>query len=129
MTILVSLCIVSGLLLFFDKVQLDLSSFWILGASRDSLESAAGRFFILLALSSVLFGLVMGFGFLMAIEIYGIEILPAVFVDRQIPVFITLKGVLVSFFIPFGIGVMFLFWVLRSFKGKVDYLERVRSVG
>lgn len=129
MTILVSLCIVSGLLLFFDKVQLDLSSFWILGASKKKLDQSVQKFFLSLGFLSVAFGLIMGVLFLFAFDRFGPEILPTVFVDRKIPVEVTIKGLFVSFFSPLLIAFLFMHAVLRQFRGQVDYLDRIRSVG
>lgn len=129
MTILVSLCIVSGSLLFFDKVQLDLASFWILGASKKSLAKATRLFFVCMSFGAVLTGLILGAVFLVLLEHFGGELLPAVFVDRQVPVFYTLKSFLIAFFTPLMIGLIFMIWVLNSFKNKIDYLDKVRSVG
>ena len=44
MTLLVSLSITSGLMIFLGKIKGDLASFWILGASKRDLEKSSGVF-------------------------------------------------------------------------------------
>lgn len=129
MTLLVSLCIVSGLLLFFDKIELDLSSFWILGASKRNLNRSVSLFFLLLVSLSITMGILLGLALLFALEKSGIPLLPAIFVDREIPIHITLQGLLIASFVPLGIGSLFLSFVLVHFTRRVDYLERIRVIG
>ena len=129
MTLLVSLCITSGLLIFFGKVRTDMASFWIMGGSKKSLDRGASWFLWLMGIVSVGTGLGMGLLFLFILDKYGLEIMPAVFVDRKIPVRITTQGLLVSFLVPFVISTIFSFFSLRSFKKDTDFLELVRSVG
>jgi lipoprotein-releasing system permease protein len=129
MTFLVSLCITSGLLIFFDKVKGDLASFWIMGASKEQLMKAAGRFLASVSLGAVLLGLLCGLVFLGLLDRYGWEIMPNVFVDRKIPIYITLKGILVSLCVPFSISILFCAFSLAQFKRETNYLDHVRSIG
>ncbi len=127
MTMLVSLCITSGLLIFFDKILTDMSSFWILGASTKNLNKASGIFLNLMSFFSVTFGLVAGLAFLYFLDNFALDIMPDVFVDRKIPIHITAKGLAISFFVPFGISMLFSYFSLNQFKKEVNYLEHVRS--
>ena len=130
MTLLVSLCITSGLMIFLGKVKGDLVSFWILGSSKNRLEVAMKIFLNLTTLSSIICGLGFGFIFLSLMRIYAPNIMPDVFVDRQIPVYITLKGVLTSFFIPYVISIAFSALAFFQFKkDESSYLDYVRSIG
>ncbi len=130
MTLLVSLCITSGLMIFLGKVKGDLVSFWILGSSKNKLEIAMKIFLNLTTLSSIIGGLLFGFAFLALMKVYAPNIMPDVFVDRQIPVYITLKGVLTSFFIPYVISIAFSALAFFQFKkDESTYLDYVRSIG
>ncbi|RLA62588.1 MAG: hypothetical protein DRQ89_09165 [Epsilonproteobacteria bacterium] len=129
MTLLVSLCITSGLLIFFDKVKVDLASFWILGASKGQLGKASVIFIHALSFFSVLLGLLVGLIFLWAFDSYGGEVMPDIFIERKIPVRVTAKGLLVSFSIPYLISIIFSYFSLKQFKEERDLLEHVRVVG
>ncbi len=129
MTLLVSLSIISGLMIFYDKVKLDLSSFWILGAAKKYLEQSTFVFFNLMALISVLLGLALGLIFLFALDHYAFEIMPDIFVDRKIPIFISLKGILLSLAIPYFISLLFIYISVSQFDKDKSFLDHVRSVG
>lgn len=127
MTLLVSLCITSGLLLFFGKIKLDLTSFWILGAARNDLKSMTSKLSYSLVIISSLSGLVAGLGFLWIFDLFGGEILPDIFVDRKIPIDITPIGLLLALFIPMGIGLIFARLSLIQGDRDEDYLTLIRS--
>ncbi len=129
MTFLVALSIVSGLLIFYDKVKMDMSSFWIMGASREKLERSSFLFFNLMSLFAVLFGLGAGLLFLWGVSTYAVDIMPDIFVDRDIPVFITAKGILVSVLVPYIISLLFTKLVLNQFDKDQTFLDHVRSIG
>ena len=129
MTLLVSLCIISGLFIFFSKIKTDLSAFWILGSSKMDLQYASKWLLNLMGIISVFIGIFLALGFLFALDKWDLNVMPDVFVDRKIPVYITWKGVLLSFFIPTTISVAFSHIALNSFKKETDYLEHIRSVG
>lgn len=129
MTFLVALCIMSGLLLFFDRVKKDMASFWILGASERTLERSSGLFVVLMSLLSTLAGLMLGMLALWALHRYGGDFMPAGFVDRKIPVHIELQTLLVSFSVPFGISLIFSYATLVQFRRGRNYLDIVRTVG
>ncbi|OFZ24834.1 MAG: hypothetical protein A2381_04265 [Bdellovibrionales bacterium RIFOXYB1_FULL_37_110] len=129
MTMLVSLCITSGLMIFLGKVKHDFASFWILGTSEKRLETMTYHFLNLLNLSTVFMGLLGGFIFLILLDKYGVEIMPDVFVDRKIPIYMTVRGALVSVLIPYVISMVFAYFSLSQFKKEVSYLDYVRTVG
>lgn len=129
MTMLVSLCITSGLLIFFDKIRNDLASFWILGASKRSLERAAFLFLNLITFCSVFLGLGLGGIFLFLLDRYGVEVMPDIFVDRKIPIHVTASGVFISFVVPYAIALIFSLISLHQFKRESEssLLEQVRT--
>lgn len=127
MTLLVSLCITSGLLLFFGKIKLDLTSFWILGAAKGDLKRMTSRLSYSLVLISSLGGLIAGLGFLTLFDLFGGEILPDIFVDRKIPIEITPLGVTLALLIPLGIGLLFARLSLIQGDKDEDYLTLIRS--
>jgi len=129
MTLLVSLCITSGLLIFFDKVKVDLASFWILGSSKDQLGKASVIFLHFLSFFSVILGLIAGLIFLWAFDTYSGDVMPAIFVEQKIPVLVTFKGIFISFAIPYLISIIFSHFSLKQFKEERDLLEHVRVVG
>lgn len=128
MSLLVSLCISSGLLIFFNKIKNDLSSFWILGASLSQIDRATKIFLHLMSVVSIASGVLFGILFLMIFDQYAPEIMPDVFVDRKIPILITLKGLSISFFVPFLISSVFITFSLKQFQREHNLLDHVRSV-
>lgn len=129
MTMLVSLCITSGLMIFFNKVRSDLASFWIMGSSRKNLDKGSAFFLVSLSFISVASGLLMGLAALYVLDQYGGNIMPAGFVDRKIPVLVDATGLLVSFFVPFTISIVFSFFSLIHFRKDNQFIDIVRSVG
>lgn len=129
MTLLVSLCITSGLLIFFGKVRGDLASFWIMGTSKANLEKSTGFFLSAMSIGAVIIGLLFGFLALYLLDTYGFEIMPEEFVDRKIPIKITTFGVVVSFIVPTLISMGFSFLSFFQFKKESNYLDYVRTIG
>lgn len=128
MSLLVSLCISSGLLIFFNKIKSDLASFWILGASFSRIDRATKYFLHLMSFLSIGGGILFGLGFLWLFDHFAPEIMPDVFIDRKIPILITAKGLLVSFVVPYMISSIFVTFALVQFKREHDLLDHVRSV-
>lgn len=128
MSLLVSLCISSGLLIFFNKVKTDLSSFWILGASHDKINRSTKYFLHLMSFLSIVCGVLGGLLFLYLFDHFAPEIMPDVFVDRKIPILITAKGLAISFFVPYLISFFFVRFALAQFKREHDFLSHVRSI-
>lgn len=128
MTLLVSLSITTGLLIFFNKIKGDLAAMWILGRSESDMMTSARNFLLSINLLASMLGLGIGLLALYLLKTYGTEIMPDVFVDRKIPVLITLRGILVSFLVPVSIGTLFSWWSLRQFKREVNFLSYVRGL-
>ena len=128
MSLLVSLCISSGLLIFFNKIKSDLASFWILGASFSKIDRATKYFLHLMSFLSIGGGVLFGLAFLWIFDHYAPEIMPDVFVDRKIPILITAKGLFISFIVPYVISSIFVTFALAQFKREHDLLDHVRSV-
>ncbi len=128
MTVLVSLSITSGLMIFFDKIRVELVSLWILGLPKRKILFRAKGFLFLLGFFSTLLGLLGGLGLLYILKNFGGEILPAVFVDRKIPVRISGEALFISFAIPFFVSVFFSLWSLRLFKRDYRPIETLRAL-
>lgn len=128
MSLLVSLCISSGLLIFFNKIKTDLASFWILGASLDKINRSTKYFLHLMSFVSIIAGVLSGLVFLWFFDHYAPEIMPDVFVDRKIPILITMKGLVISFLVPYIISSIFVTFALSQFKREHNLLDHVRSV-
>ena len=116
-------------MIFFDKVKLDLSSFWILGAPKEKLGFAFTLFLNFLGGFSSLLGIIIALIFLYFFDRFGGNIMPEVFVERKIPVFVTGKGILISFFVPYLISMIFSYISLNQFKKDQNLLNSVRAVG
>ena len=128
MSLLVSLCILSGLLIFFNKIKTDLASFWILGASFSKINQSSRIFLHLMSFFSILTGVLMGLIFLYLLDRWALEIMPDVFVDRKIPILVTFKGLAISFWVPYLISSLFISFSLNQFKNEHNPLEHVRSI-
>ena len=128
MSLLASLCISSGLLIFFNKIKTDLSSFWILGASFDQINRSTKYFLHMMSFVSIVFGVISGLIFLYFFNRFAPEIMPDVFVDRKIPIFISFKGIAISFLVPYLISSVFVTFALSQFKREHNLLDHIRSI-
>ncbi len=128
MTLLVGLCVASALMIFLDKVKVDLASFWILGADQKTLGSACGRFLQMVSIGSIGLGMLLAGAFLWGLDQWGSDWMPSVFVERRIPVKVEWRGMLTSFFIPYAISTTVVQWVLHTFKRERNYLKQVRTI-
>lgn len=130
MSFLVAIAITSGLLIFYSKIRRDLMSFWILGMSQKKLIKLCFRFTLILSAFTVVIGGIFGLGTLKLIERYGHDIMPDVFVERQLPVDLEFRHILISLVIPFGISVIFSFFSFLNFrKENQSFVSIVRSLG
>ena len=130
MALLVSLCVTSGLMIFFDKMKNDMLALWILGASTKALYKASQTFLLLLSFTSSLLGLSLGVLFLVLFDRYSPAILPGMFVDRKLPVELGPVQCLTAFLIPFSISLFFGHFSLKNFKGKQNnerHLAQLRN--
>lgn len=129
MTLLVGISITSGFLIFFDKIQIDLVSLWMLGIPKLSLERFMGYFIHLLSFCATTAGLVLGAIILFILDHYVPNIMPEIFVEQRIPVHITTKGIIISFIIPYVMAILFSHYSLRNFrKDQRPFLTQLRSI-
>lgn len=130
MSLLVAIAITSGLLIFYSKIRKDLMSFWILGMARDTLVKLCFRFTVILSGATVLIGGTFGFLILKVLERYGHELVPDIFVERQVPVELGFAHVTLSLLIPFSISLIFSWFSFLHFrKENQSFVTIVRSVG
>lgn len=130
MGFLVSVAITSGLLIFYSKIKKDLMSFWILGLTRKLIEKLCFKLTLMISGASVFFGGICGIGALKFIELYGHQVMPEVFLERQIPVALNLFQVLISLLIPFFISAIFSYFSFIHFrKENQSFVSIVRSIG
>jgi lipoprotein-releasing system permease protein len=127
MTILVSLSITSGLLIFYGKIKRDLVSLWILGASKKRIDQSMILFVIKMSFFSCLIGIFLGAFFLWGLKAFSPQVMPDIFVDRSIPVLFSFKAFVLAFFIPFGISMIFLRYSLRDLKQGADFISYLKS--
>lgn len=128
MTVLVGLCIVSGLLLFLDKIRLDLASFWILGLSTAKIDRLSQLFIILLSVLSSLSGIIVASIGLIILEKFGGNIMPEGFVDRKIPVQWELSKFWISFIVPCSVSLLVSLLALKLYRRDERNLDLLRTI-
>jgi lipoprotein-releasing system permease protein len=130
MSLLVSIAITSGLLIFFSKIRKDLMSFWILGMSQEMLMKLCLRFVTLLSGITCFIGVITGIVTLKLLDLHGHDLMPNIFVERRFPVEVTPFNIILSLFIPFAISIIFSFLSYLNFKKEnQSFISIVRSVG
>lgn len=130
MSFLISLTIVSGNLIFFNKIRFDLISFWILGMSRKVIVKMMFLYFQLKSIVTCAFGIFVGVLVLLLLKKFSPQIMPEVFLERSLPVEIKLSHILIAFFIPYLVSIFFSLFALASFdKENKSYIELLRKVG
>ncbi len=130
MSLLVSIAITSGLLIFYSKIRRDLMSFWILGMSQQKLLKLC--LYFILSFSSVIccLGTMAGLMVLKILDSYGHDLMPDIFVERSFPIDLNFSHISLSFLIPFGISVIFSYLSYLNFrKENQSFISIVRSVG
>lgn len=130
MSLLVSIAITSGLLIFYSKIRKDLMSFWILGMSQRKILNLCFKFTLGLSAVTVVTGVIFGHFTLKVLETYGHDFMPDIFVERQLPVHLDFNHIVVSLLIPFGISVIFSYFSFANFrKENQSFVSIVRSLG
>lgn len=129
MSLLVAIAITSGLLIFYSKIRRDLMSFWILGMAQKQLIKLCFKFTLILSAITVALGGVMGYITLMLLETYGHELMPEIFVERQLPVRLDFSNITLSLIIPFGISLIFSYFSFAHFrKENQSFVSIVRGM-
>ena len=130
MSFLIAISITSGFMIFFDKIKNDLISFWIMGLTLKRIRFLAGSFLVVVSSSISLFGLLSGLVFLKVLDHSSLNLMPDVFLEQNLPVLITNKGILISFLVPYLICLVFSFLSLRSVKNdNQSFLQMLRQSG
>lgn len=130
MSLLVAIAITSGLLIFYSKIRKDLMSFWILGMAQHQLIKLCFRFTLILSAVTVFLGGIAGYFSLKVLERYGHDLMPDIFVERQLPIDINFNHILLSLVIPFGISLVFSYFSFAHFrKENQSFVAIVRGIG
>lgn len=128
--LLVGLCIISGLSIFFNRLKKDFVSFWILGMSTDKIRKIGIWNVTLITVATLLIGNVVGILLSILLKNFSPSIMPEMFVERSLPIKLQLSSFLFSFFLPFVLSVIFTFFSgIRFISTKSDFLNSLRSVG
>lgn len=129
MSFLVALCITSGFMIFFDKIKVDLLSFWVLGLSKKEVFSLTYLFTHFLSILFCLLGLGLGGLVLYILSSNQINFMPDFFVERSIPVKVTNATIIKSFLIPYIIATLFARSSFNLFKKEnQSFLSQIRKV-
>jgi lipoprotein-releasing system permease protein len=129
MSFLVALCITSGFMIFFDKVKVDLLSFWVIGLSRKQIFRLTYLFTHFISFIFSFAGIMLGLGFLYLLSNNQINFMPDFFVERSIPVKITIPSILKAFFIPYIIATFFSRSSFKLFKKEnSSFLNQIRKI-
>lgn len=130
MSFLVAIAITSGLLIFYSKIRRDLMSFWILGMSQQKLLRLCFKFTLILSALTVCVGGIFGHLTLLLLEKHGPELMPDIFVERELPIHLDFSHIVVSLFIPFGISLIFSYFSFANFrKENQSFVSIVRGLG
>lgn len=129
MSLLISLSITSGFLIFFDKVKVHLMSFWVLGLSRKKILQMMAYFLVSINTLFSIAGILCGLVFLYIIENLEEGYVPDFFLETKIPVEWGFYDLLVSFSIPFGVSCLFSLVAFRFFaRENTRFTELMREV-
>jgi lipoprotein-releasing system permease protein len=130
MSLLVAIAITSGLLIFYSKIRRDLMSFWILGMAQRTLIRLCFKFTLILSAITCALGGIFGYGTLLLLERFGHDLMPDIFIERQLPIRLDLASVTLSLIIPFGISLIFSYFSFAHFrKENQSFVFIVRSMG
>ncbi len=129
MSLLVAIAITSGLLIFYSKIKRDLMSFWILGMPQAKILKLCFQFTLILSGITCLLGGIFGSVALIVLEKFGHDIMPDIFVERQLPVEFNISNIGLSLVIPFGISLIFSYFSFAYFrKENQSFVSIVRSL-
>ncbi len=130
MSFLIGICIISGFLIFYNKIKVDLSSFWILGMSRDKMMKLIFIYGQLLSFIFSILGVLLGIGFLSLLQSENLVIMPEHFVERNIPVKMDIISILISLGIPYLFATVFTYITFKLFKNEnFSFLSLIKKVG
>ena len=116
MSLLLSLSIGAGLLIFFNKIKIELSAFYILGKSMKDIFQLLLGFILGLNFIFCFLGICLGLMTLFFLDHFAPDFFPQYFVEARLPVKISLMIILKSFAIPFLICAFFSYLSFWFFK-------------
>lgn len=129
-SLLIGICISSGFMIFYNKIKLDLASFWILGLSRAKALNIVYGFGHVISVLFCLIGVSLGLGFLYLLQTNKFILMPDHFVERNIPVKIEILHVIVAFMVPYMVSSVFTFLTFKTFKKEnLSFIGLIRKVG
>jgi len=130
MSVLIGICITSGFLIFYNKIKVDLASFWIIGMSKDELFRLIYIFGQGLAVFFCAFGVILGVLFLMLLDSNTIAIMPEQFVERNIPVYFNSMQILLAFLVPYLVASLFTHYTFKIFrKDNTSFISHIKRLG
>ncbi|MAZ48066.1 MAG: hypothetical protein CME65_05865 [Halobacteriovoraceae bacterium] len=130
MSVLIGICIVSGFLIFYNKVKVDLASFWILGLTKEKAMKLISTFGHLLTGLFCFLGVGLGLLVLELLDSNQLVIMPEHFVERNIPVRIELEHILTAFLVPYLISYIFTKITFNIFKKEdTSFISLIKKVG
>lgn len=130
MSMLIGICITSGFLIFYNKVKIDLATFWILGLSRDRVLKLVYYFGQVITIACCFLGIMAGVGFLLLLDSNHFVLMPEQFVERNIPVNIEMSYLLVAFIVPYIVSTLFTHITFKTFsRENYSFLSLIRKLG
>lgn len=127
---LIGICITSGFLIFYNKVKIDLASFWILGLSKEKILGIVYKFGQLITVVFCLLGVVIGAGFLYLLDTNNFILMPDHFVERNIPVKLEWLHVVTAFIVPYSVSSVFTHYTFKVFKKEnYSFISLIKKVG
>ena len=128
--LLVTFSIISGLSIFYARVRNDFASFWILGMSISAIKRYGGANISIITIIAIAIGNALSFIVLSLLTKFSPVIMPAMFVDRSLPVKFEASSFIYSFVIPAVITLVFTaFSNWRFFKDNSNFIGFVKKVG
>lgn len=128
--ILVGLCIVSGLSIFYNRLKQDFVSFWILGMSISDIRKKGITNISIITILTLILGNLFGVIVAFILKRFSPVIMPEMFVERSLPVNLSISTFVYSLFFPFVISIFFSYFSgKRMINDDTDFLKWVRSVG
>lgn len=129
-SLLIGICISSGFMIFYNKVKLDLASFWILGLSRAKALSIIYAFGQFISVFFCLLGVCLGLAFLYLLQSNKFILMPDHFVERNIPVRIEILHLIIGFMVPYTVSSVFTYLTFKTFKKEnLSFVGLIRKVG
>jgi lipoprotein-releasing system permease protein len=130
MSLLIGICITIGFLIFYNKIKVDLASFWILGLSKDSLLNLIFYFGQIITIGFTALGTGLGILFLHLLKSNKFILMPEHFVERNIPVNLEVFHIFLSFIVPYSVACLFSYYTFRGFKkNNYSFISLIRKVG